>query len=206
MAVDQYQRGIHGQAAQRHAAGAARHGAAEIGGESAAVVGRQGMQHIGDGSQPAFGDVVAGEHIHRRRRFGVGATNIGAGNHNGLEARLRFTRRSAGLRGADQRQSQQTGGKGARDPMAHSSSPVLSTLRMQPHSADAQPSASGNFPRLPRRLNVAAFASHCNNILIRHSAPVFSSTDVALPLQMDVESSREVAVRKDDRLCSAVHR
>ena len=93
MPIDQHERRIERQPAQRYAARAAGECAAEVLRQRAAVVGRQCADDVSNRELAALFDLRGVDHLHRRGRLNVSAPNVGSGDDDGHEG-------IAGLRAA----------------------------------------------------------------------------------------------------------
>jgi hypothetical protein len=88
-AVDQDQRGVRAQAAQRDAGRGAAGEAAAVGERNGALaVGGQRLQVLADGGLAGLVDFVLGDHLDRRSGLGVGSTNRAARDLHALQRLL----------------------------------------------------------------------------------------------------------------------
>ena len=96
MPVDQHQRRVEREAAQRHAAGATGQGPAEILRERAAVICRNSADDISDRVFPALLDFLGTDDLHRRGSLGSGKSQVRARHHDGFKLIVARRCRSCG--------------------------------------------------------------------------------------------------------------
>ena len=95
-AIQQHQRRARTEAAQRDAGAATGEAVAEGLGNGAGAIGGDRLQVLGQRGLATAVDLLAAHHLHRGRRLGVGAGDVGAGDRDAVEVGGFFLREGGG--------------------------------------------------------------------------------------------------------------